>query len=203
MATVEHADIIDPQIHEPKGISIAAANTVYVANGSASGSWTKIPRESLEEGSVSSVLYVTHTNTVPLLAAGTWTQMSLSALETNEVGATLNTNTLTLPSGTYDVEGYVLLSTSSSGVRVVAAKTRLYSTTSSSEIVSSSPFLEVVSASVRTNLDLHYKSRFTLSGSTNIILQGYINATEGSDATNFSGYLPAPATVTALKFTKV
>lgn len=39
MAT-QHKDIADGKRHEPKGISVAAANTVYVANGSGSGNWT-------------------------------------------------------------------------------------------------------------------------------------------------------------------
>jgi hypothetical protein len=38
----EHVAITDPQIHEPKGISTAAAGTVYKANGSGSGTWVDI-----------------------------------------------------------------------------------------------------------------------------------------------------------------
>jgi hypothetical protein len=39
----EHIDITDPNIHEPKGIGAALAGTVYVANGSGSGSWSSSP----------------------------------------------------------------------------------------------------------------------------------------------------------------
>lgn len=39
--TVQHADIPDGKIHEPKGISTAPSGTVYVANGSGSGTWKK------------------------------------------------------------------------------------------------------------------------------------------------------------------
>lgn len=202
MAT-EHSDITDPLIHEPKGISTAAANTVYVADGSASGDWAKLPREALADGSLSSVVYVMHTNTTPTLVSGTWTQMSLSALENNQVGATLSTNTLTLPAGTYDVDGYTSLSFSNSGTRVVVARTRLYSTTSSSEIILSSPFVEVMTSSTRVQTDLRYNGRFTLAGSTNIILQGYINNADGSDGLIYSGYLSSPIYTTSLKFTKV
>lgn len=35
----EHSTITDPDIHEPKGISSAVANTLYVADGSGSGDW--------------------------------------------------------------------------------------------------------------------------------------------------------------------
>lgn len=39
MATVQHSVLTDPNIHEPKGVSTAAAGKVYVANGSGSGTW--------------------------------------------------------------------------------------------------------------------------------------------------------------------
>lgn len=37
---IEHSDIPDGERHEPKGISAAAAGTVYIADGAASGAWT-------------------------------------------------------------------------------------------------------------------------------------------------------------------
>lgn len=37
--TTYHQNISDPYIHEPKGITTATAGSVYVANGSGSGSW--------------------------------------------------------------------------------------------------------------------------------------------------------------------
>lgn len=40
---IEHRVITDPEIHEPKGVSTAAANTAYVANGTGSGAWQKLP----------------------------------------------------------------------------------------------------------------------------------------------------------------
>ena len=39
---IEHVDISDPEIHEPKGISAASLNTAYIANGSGSGTWKKV-----------------------------------------------------------------------------------------------------------------------------------------------------------------
>ena len=44
MANIQHKDIVDAERHEPKGISTAAANTVYMSNGSATGSWTLVNR---------------------------------------------------------------------------------------------------------------------------------------------------------------
>lgn len=37
MGEIEHKDLSDPYLHEPKGIKTATADTVYVANGSGSG----------------------------------------------------------------------------------------------------------------------------------------------------------------------
>lgn len=42
MATVQHSAITDPNIHEPKGITSATINEVYVSDGSGSGTWQKL-----------------------------------------------------------------------------------------------------------------------------------------------------------------
>ena len=44
----QHKDIPEGQIHEPKGISLAANRQVYVADGSGSGAWAKVKSENLE-----------------------------------------------------------------------------------------------------------------------------------------------------------
>lgn len=36
---MEHVDITDPEIHEPKGVSAATSGEMYVADGAGSGSW--------------------------------------------------------------------------------------------------------------------------------------------------------------------
>lgn len=48
MADIEHSALPDELLHEPKGASTAAAGTVYVANGAGSGTFSKIPLESLD-----------------------------------------------------------------------------------------------------------------------------------------------------------
>lgn len=43
MANVQHSTLTDTDgIHEPKGISTASSNQVYVANGSSSGTWKNL-----------------------------------------------------------------------------------------------------------------------------------------------------------------
>lgn len=39
MADIEHKDISDPEIHEPKGVSTASQHAVYVATGLGTGIW--------------------------------------------------------------------------------------------------------------------------------------------------------------------
>ena len=44
---VEHSELPDNLLHEPKGASTAAAGTVYIADGAGSGSFQKLPTTSL------------------------------------------------------------------------------------------------------------------------------------------------------------
>lgn len=41
MANVNHSNLTDPYIHEPKGIANASSGGVYVSDGLGSGAWTK------------------------------------------------------------------------------------------------------------------------------------------------------------------
>lgn len=45
---IEHSVITDPEIHEPKGASSAATDTVYVSNGAGSGAWQLIGVDQLD-----------------------------------------------------------------------------------------------------------------------------------------------------------
>jgi hypothetical protein len=48
----EHVDITDPEIHEPKGVAAASANTVYVADGAGSGAWSKVGSSQINTSSI-------------------------------------------------------------------------------------------------------------------------------------------------------
>ena len=60
---IEHKDIADPNIHEPKGVRGASSGTVYVSTGTGTGSWKKIRLNELEGvlGSLSEEGYVLRT----------------------------------------------------------------------------------------------------------------------------------------------
>lgn len=47
MANVSHKDLPDSELHEPKGVATATANQVYVADGAASGAWSKLTTSSI------------------------------------------------------------------------------------------------------------------------------------------------------------
>ena len=53
MANIEHSALTGSDLHEPKGVSSAAINTVYVANGAGSGSWS--PKEISFSGVIADV----------------------------------------------------------------------------------------------------------------------------------------------------
>lgn len=40
--TIQHRNILDPEIHEPKGVAAALSDSVYISNGTGSGSWSKL-----------------------------------------------------------------------------------------------------------------------------------------------------------------
>lgn len=46
--TIQHSQIPDIYLHEPKGAAGAVVNTVYVSDGLGSGSWKKVPNLSLQ-----------------------------------------------------------------------------------------------------------------------------------------------------------
>lgn len=48
MANIQHKDIPDSQLHEPKGVASAPGDTLYVADGNGSGRWRKLPVAGLQ-----------------------------------------------------------------------------------------------------------------------------------------------------------
>lgn len=62
--SVQHKDIPEAQLHEPKGISTATSKQVYVASGAGTGVWQKVKSDNLEglsgDGGVSGKVAVTN-----------------------------------------------------------------------------------------------------------------------------------------------
>lgn len=48
----EHSTLTGASLHEPKGVAAASANTVYTADGAASGAWQKVTSSMINSSSV-------------------------------------------------------------------------------------------------------------------------------------------------------
>ena len=84
MANVNHSTLTDPYLHEPKGVYAAAANKVYVSDGSNSGAWTALGlviSGTIDDVSAAATVYV------PIPFAGT-----ISKVVTVLEGAITNTD---------------------------------------------------------------------------------------------------------------
>lgn len=186
MATVEHADIIDPQIHEPKGITTAAANRVYVSDGDGSGSWSRVPLQALTDSVnafSSQLLHVQQLNIQPTNVSRTWYLGRLDTVVQNDISATLVDNTLTLPSGTYIVDGIAQQLTGSDDSTSNVLRARLYNSTLNTAIIEGTSDVLALSATSHPPspyyssvhpLKSFIKGRFTLNTTSSVNLQLFL-----------------------------
>jgi hypothetical protein len=63
MANVQHSTLTGADLHEPKGVGSASTNTVYVANGSGSGTWQKIAANQINTTSINNLNKIVITTT--------------------------------------------------------------------------------------------------------------------------------------------
>jgi hypothetical protein len=69
MANIEHKDIVDPNIHEPKGISTAPNGYAYLSNGLGGGGWAPVITPSTLANTVATALF-TATKYLDNIASG-------------------------------------------------------------------------------------------------------------------------------------
>jgi len=111
MATVQHSALTDPNLHEPKGVSTAAAGKVYVANGSGSGSWV------YPSGHAYGDMYITGSSTSQTLAAasaktklnptGAWTANGNQAVTMDAANGQITI----LQAGIYQLDFWIVFET--------------------------------------------------------------------------------------------
>ena len=111
MATVQHSALTDPNIHEPKGVSTAAAGKVYTADGAGSGSWV------FPAGHAYGDMYITNGSVAQTLAAasakaklnptGSWTANGNQAVT---IDAT-NGQITVLQGGVYQLDFWIVFET--------------------------------------------------------------------------------------------
>jgi len=150
---------------------------VYVANGSGSGTWTAHSTFSgvfgnrllqLREQKVSGQDAASRTN-------GAWTKHTLDiASVSGEIsGASLSNSIISLPSGTYWCDGYVVFYFSGNNA-IGRGTARLRNTTAGTTLVNGSQFLASASASTSSNItQTQMSGRFTLGSTSNLELQYY------------------------------
>lgn len=65
MPDVAHSSLTGSDLHEPKGVASANANEVYVADGSTSGSWGRVPGTVVQRAYAEYTTYSSHTSQIP------------------------------------------------------------------------------------------------------------------------------------------
>jgi hypothetical protein len=113
MANVAHKNLTGTDIHEPKGMSGASLNTVYVCTtAGTTGTWQKIGVNQLDGAGKAfqgQLLHVRDEKSSGVdggtFTSGAWRTRTLNTTKTNEItGASLTSNQITLPAGTYWIE---------------------------------------------------------------------------------------------------
>lgn len=77
--SIQHSLLTGSDLHEPKGVASAASGRVYVANGSGSGSWTRLTAANLDFSALTNGDYVVVSAGVP--AGVTLNNANLVALQ--------------------------------------------------------------------------------------------------------------------------
>lgn len=109
---LEHSALTGSALHEPRGAAVAVANRVYLSNGAGSGSWAKVPLATLEDTAKAFETQLIHVRDRKnsgvdggTFTSGDWRTRTLNQIVTNEItGASLSSNAVTLPSGTYHIK---------------------------------------------------------------------------------------------------
>lgn len=181
MANVEHSTLTGSDLHEPKGVAAASANRVYVADGAGSGSWTTVSNSVLAteakafQGGLLHVTYEVASGTDGGgLTAGSYTTRPLNTVKTNEItGASLASNQITLPSGTYYIDAELVTS------GVGRYKHKLRNVTDSTDTIIGLTGDDTDNSFVVSSSTL--KGRFTIASQKVFELQVRSNASETSD----------------------
>lgn len=201
---VEHSVLTGANLHEPKGVAAATVNKVYISNGTGSGTWSKVTANALDTTTTdliaasagifgSKLFHIrdeqvsgTSGDTIP---AGSWGTRTLNTVKTNEIaGASLGTNQITLPAGTYWIQarapaGGII----TNGTYVHKAK--LYNVTDVTDTIvgSNAMFAATTYSTINTgsSLDSIIEGRFTIAGAKVFELRHRANSSAGNSACSF------------------
>lgn len=178
---VEHSTLTGASLHEPKGVDTADADRVYVSNGAGGGTWTTVSADMVEDDAKAFQTRLLHV--VDQKSAGTdagtftqgaWQTRTLNTTRTNEIsGASLASNQITLPSGTY----FIMASASAKTVR--GHQTRLRNITDGTTTLVGTA--EDTDTTVHCASKSYVNGRFTIASAKSFELQHRCESTRLTD----------------------
>lgn len=180
MANVEHSTLTTTNLHENKGVSTATDNTVATAVSSATV-WAKLTASNLTGTGNAFGAQLLHVRdqvgsgvASQTLTSSTWNTRRLQTSVTNEIAsATLVSNVISLPAGTYYIEAKAIWRNGSFGEK---AQLRLRNTTDATTTLLGQSHNFTWSGSgitVSVNMQQSLQGRFTLAGTKNLELQNW------------------------------
>lgn len=186
MTNVQHSTLTGASLHESKGVAAASANRVYVSDGAGSGSWSQVPVTALATTAASFQTQLLHvreeqasgTNGATL-TTGSWQTRVLNTVKTNGItSATLVSNQITLPIGSYFLTGNAQFNSLSG-----SSKIRLRNITDGATLVVGLSSFNTNPTGVGSTLFVDINGQFTISGTKVIELQYYTNGTASGQPT--------------------
>lgn len=177
MANVAHSTLTGSDLHEPKGVAAAAANKVYVSDGVGSGAWTA---HSTFAGIFGTNYCQVREQQTPgtngaAKSSSAWSTLTLNTTVANGIsGVSLASNQLTLPSGTYFIDGWASFHLSVSASASGSAKLRVRNITAGTTLVNGGlVYIAAGSSAVATQSSAHIRSVFSLGSSSAVEIQYY------------------------------
>lgn len=178
--TTAHNTLTGTDLHESKGASTATAGQVAIANGSGNAPFGTLGPSSLSPAANpfgAQLLHVreeqaTNVPSSSTNASNTWTTCVLNTSKTTEItSATLVSNQISLPAGTYYISAFTLRNVTYANGPYFS-KVRFRNITSSTNTVYG-PSLSYVNGSSELQVVTPLSGRFTIAGTTIFELQYY------------------------------
>lgn len=188
MSNVEHSALTGSNLHEPKGASTATVSTVYVSDGVGSGAWSTLGVASLASAAKAFQGQLLHVREEQnsgtnggTCTGGSWQTRTINTVVVNQItSASLASNKITLPAGTYYIDATAPAS------MVNGHKAILYDTTSSADILTGT---SEYSDSSGNNFDGYANTRSRIVGQFTLAAAHDLEVRHRSQATrNTSGF---------------
>lgn len=185
MADIAHSTLTGSDLHEPKGVASATSGQIYIADGAGSGVWTAGSTLNPFSNQLLHIQEKYATGTTGQALSGGMNTKVLNYVKTNQIsGASLSTNIITLPAGTYYCDSNFIVRLNGA----INGQGLLFNNTTSLAILQGQSF-NVATGSSTINIQQSIKGVFTLAGTSAIALLQYISGLGPySGFPGYSGY---------------